>query len=427
MLHRCMLALALLLPSQSAFAAVSYKWDVSLETLDFLLHREDFTINDQETLASAFTLKYDDEKHFQLLLKPRVRIDFLDPERNRYLPNESFFKIYGDQTEFAAGLQLRSWGVSNSFNPTDMINRKDYGDNFFIPEKLGDVIVSLKHTLPKVGAFEDVSMEFLALPWFLETPMPSVDSRFAVAGTVSGLSFTRYDVQDDPDLLESLGAGLRVAGSIKGWDTELLFYHGPEKQPTFFMLIDPSLNLRAVPFYYLVDMVGTNISKSAGAFVLHLESAFKITELNAVKNHAVPFTTTDVIPNNYWQFVPGIDFTQDGVFGGGTLVWTLEYLGEDDVGVIFEEFRPFKSDVFFGFRYEFNNTRLMRFQAGVMKDVLNQEMVIQTQFHTNLVKGLGLDFESVVLNQDSDANAPMSLFANNSYLGLNLNYSLCGN
>jgi len=415
-------AVFVILPS-FVLAADSYQFDLSYESLNFLLNRNDYEINDQETVEAAFTYKYDNEKHFLLFLKPRFKWDFLDHERNRYWPNETYLKFYGKNSEVSAGFQLRSWGVANSFNPTDVINRKDFGDNFFVPEKLGDMLFAFKNTTPKIGIFEDVSFEFIGLPWFLQTPLPGVNSRFAVAGTISGFRFTQYDVQDTPDFWRSLGAGFRVSATTGSLDTDVLLYHGPEKQPTFFMMLDDNFSLRAVPYYYDIDMLGFNIAKSAGAFVWHLESALKITEFNPVKNHAIPFSSTDVVPNTYLQFVPGVDYTFDGVFGGGTWIWTLEYLGEDNTSVVVEEFRPFKSDVFLGFRYEFNNPKLTRLEAGILKDVFNQEMIIKSQFHTSLVGALGLDVEAIVLNQDSDPEAPLSLFENNTYVALKLGYA----
>lgn len=411
--------------SWPVLASLDYQWDVSFENVNFLLSREKYKVNDQETVSTSVLFKYDDHQHWQLVLKPRLKLDFLDSERNRYIPNESYLKYYSQNSELTLGLQIKGWGISNAFNPTDVLNRKDLGDNLLTAEKLGDLILNYKYSLAQLGPFEDVSMEFLSLPFFMATPLPSDESRFAIQGEASGFKFTRYTSQDYPDFINSLGFGLRLSGTVKSIDAELLFYHGPEKQPTFFVLLDESLRLRAVPYYYLIDMVGTNLSKSFGPFMVHFESAVKITDINAEKSHAVPFYFSDVVPNSYWQFVPGVDYTRDG-FSGATVVMSLEYLGENDVSENFEEFRPFKSDVFLGVRYEFNNTQLSRIQAGFIKDVLNSEMIIQSQFHTALFKGLGLDLEVLVINQDLDAVSPVSFFANNSYWGLNLNYALSG-
>lgn len=409
-----------------AKTSVSYQFDIAFESLSFVLNRSDYDINEQETLDASFEFEVDNEKNFKLFLKPRIRWDFLDNSRNRYLPNESYVSFYGDQFEISGGVMVKKWGISNSFNPTDVINRKDLEDNFFTPETLGDVMVSFQYSIPQAGAFQDLTFELIGLPYFQETPLPDNDSRFAIAGSASGFAFTRFGDQELPDYENSWGAAARVAATVASTDVELNFYHGPEKQPTFFLLFDNAFNIRARPFYYTVDMVGLNSATSAGPFVFHLEVAYKITQINDPRNHEVVIYTTDVIPNDYVQFVPGVDYTLDGFLGGGTLVFTLEYLGEDDHSVILEEFRPFKNDIFFGLRYELNNTKLTRLEAGVLKDLTNQEMIVKYEFSTLLIDNLKLNVHGIVLNQASDPQAPLSFFENNTYVAAQLSYSFGG-
>jgi hypothetical protein len=417
-----------ILPTKPAFAEykIDYNATVAFEHLSFLLNRPDYTINEQETLNLDFGFVYDNYKNFYINLHPRLRIDFRDYSRNRYLPNEAYLKFYNDYLEVNGGFQLRTWGVSNSFNPSDVLNRKDLEDNYYVPDKLGDVMVGFKAVIPNLGFMSDLTFEIIGFPYFQPTPLPENDTRFALQGNVGGVSFTRSDEQEYPELKNSFGGAASISATIKSSDISLHYYHGLEREAGFYLALDESANLRLTPFYYTIDMVGMNTETSIGKFIFHTESAFKITRANEPRFHELPLlSSSDVIPNDYFQFVVGLDFILNNVFGGD-LTLTLEYLGEDDHEIILEEFRPFKNDVFFGLQYQLNNTRLTQFQVGVIKDLDSQEMITQFAASTKIVKELKLSIEGVIVNQSDNADLALSFIENNTYVLGSLSYTFGG-
>lgn len=402
---------------------LEWKAEASFESLSFLLHRQDYGVNEQETLSASFEFIYDNDHNFYTKLKPKIRFDILDHNRNRYIPDELFIKFYNNSLEFSAGLQLMTWGVSNSFNPTDVLNRKDLEDNFYRPEKMGDLIFGFKGVVPSAGHFSDLTFELLFLPLLQKTPLPESDNRFTVDGSTNGVSYTLNDYQETLEYPHALGGAFRFSGTYKAVDFSFHFYHGPEKQPGFYLLLDNNANFRLTPFYYMIDMLGLNVAASVGKFVFHVESAFKITRLNEPKYHELPLiVSSDVIPNDYVQFVPGVDYTINNVFGGDVIL-TLEYLGENDHSVILEEFRPFKNDLFLGVQYNLNNKLQTEFKVGLMKDLSNKELITMIEMSTLVVGDLKFGLESVIVNQDSNPDAPLSFFENNSYLLGRLSYS----
>ncbi len=398
--------------------------DIGLEDRSFVFARDTHAINDQPAVDASFGFIYDNQKNFLINLRPRVHYDALDLSLLRYVPNEAYLKLYNEHWDFSVGMQTVSWGVARSYNPTDVMNRKDLAYNFYDPPKLGDPMVRLKFNAANVGAFSELSLEALAIPYLLETPLPSDDSRFAIAGSAGGISYTKADFQIVPSYARSVSAAIKAGASIKSTDVSVILYHGPERTPSYYLFLDNTLNLRAQPFYYNIDMVGLNVASVFGPVTLHGEASFKSTWFNDEQRHEIPLVdTSDAVPNSYAQFVTGVDYTFDGVFKKGTLILSAEYLGEDKHSSIFEEFRPLKNDVFVGLQFLLNDVRSTEVKAGVIKDLGNREMIVKLEGSTKIYKELKLTIGGMIINQDPNLNLPLSYFDNNTSVYTNLSYS----
>ncbi len=422
--YRLILSLfVLLLIPQTAFPFIEYKITPSFENRNFVLNRDNYHVNDFETLETQLEFTYDNEEKIKLFLHPRFKIDFLNSHRNRYLPLESVVTLYGKTFELSAGLEKISWGTANSFNPTDVINRRDFEDDYYDPEKEGEVIVSFQKTIDQAGPFSELAFWGALLPFFQEAPLPENDSRFSLAGSAGGIPYTLFDDQDELGYPENLGGALKISTTLKNTDLAVHYYHGPNRDPGFFLMIDSEGALRLSPFYYLIDMIGLNTESTIGNWGLHLESALVITSVNDTKPHDIPFEENNAIPTHHLQFVPGVDYTFHDFFGKGELKLTLEYLGEENHETTLRDFRPFKNDLFSGFQYDFNNSRLTHIKMGVIKDLGNREMIGKFEFSSKLVKELKLEVEGVWVIRDSDAQTPLSVIDNNSSVMTRLSYA----
>lgn len=418
-----LLALSVLVCPSPLFARTEWTAGASFENLNYLIHRSAHGINDSETLEGDFKFTYDDEKNFRAILHPTFRLDFLDFSRNRYLPNESYLVFYTPRLEVKAGLDVIRWGVSNSFNPTDLINRRDFEYNFYDPEKMGELLVSLKSTFPRVGPVDELTAHFLLLPLFQKAPLPELDTRFPIQGRANGVPYTVTDDQETPEYPEAVGAGLHLKGTLRGADLALFYYHGPERDPGYSLLIDSSGALRLEPFYYAIDAVGGNVEIPAANFLFHLESVFKSTGSNGSKQHEVAFEETDAIPNSYAQFVPGADYTFTRGLGGGEIEATVEYLIDTDQGENLRNFRPFQNDLFVGSRLRLNDRRDSKIEVAVIKDLTNREAVFLFEGSTKIYKELRTALKGVIVNRDPSHTTPLSFFDNNSHLVFKFSYS----
>ncbi|MBX7148019.1 hypothetical protein K1X76_02950 [bacterium] len=406
---------------------LDYKADLAFQNQHYFFSRSEHPINDQLNFEAEFGFLYDNRDNFLVNIKPLFYFDALDVNRMRYIPNEAYLKYYTNNIELSAGFQMVPWGVSRSFNPTDVMNRKDLERNYYRPERLGDPMVGFRYTNPQLGFLSQFGVDVYVLPVFMETPLPKFDSRFSLDNQAMGAAFTAFEEQEIAGYGRQIGAGLKVSGSIKATDISLHYYHGPERQPSFYLLLDNNLNLRIQPFYYTIDMIGFNVASVLGKFTLHAEAAYKITASNPEKPHQLPLANvSDAIPNNYFQFVPGVDYTFDGVFKTGTLILSAEYIGEDKHTNYFEEFRPLKNDIFLGTQFVLNDVRNTSFELGMMKDLSNEEMIVFFEAGTNVYKELRFTVGGSIINQDSDPDLPLSFFDNNTYVYSRLSYSFGG-
>lgn len=407
----------------------NYQAEIAFENLNFIFERDDFEINDQETLEAFFELTYDNEEFLYAKIKPRFRFDFLDHSRNRYLPNESYLQYYSEHVEITGGFQLISWGVSNSYNPSDVINRRDFEDNFYDPEKMGEMILSAKGIIDTAGPFEELTFQALVLPFFQKAPLPQLDTRFPLEGRTLFIPFSVTDEQDTPSYLASVGTGMRVSATVGAADMALSYYHGPSKNPAYSLKIDQTGRLKIKPFYYTIDSIAFNVEAAVKDFVLHLEAAGHITSANDKREHAlsVPgLLEDDAVPNSWGEIVPGFDYTFYNFAGKGSLRLSFEYLFSTERTVDLENFRPFQNDLFFGFQYDFNNTKGTRIEFGVIKDLGNKEAILISEISSRIYKGLKLAVGGVFTHRDGNLNSPLSFFENNSFFRTRLSYNFGG-
>lgn len=410
------------------FTKVKYNLETRFEDLNYLLHRADYTLNDHETLDLNGSLVLDNQQSFKVTLEPRFRYDFLDNNRIRFIPNNAYFLIYSEHTEFYSGLRTMTWGVSNFYNPTDVLNRKDYESNFYNPEKLGEVMVGAKFMAETFGSIKNPTIELIALPYLQETPFPKNNTRFAFKGTQQFIQFSLEDYQDISDnYFDNIGFATKLSGTIGSTDSSLLFYQGPDHDPAFYLRLHSDGSFRLTPYYYTVQMLGLNTETSLGEIVFHLETAYKITSMNAPKHHDVLIANDNVIPTNYFQFIPGLEHMWSGIFKTkGDLNLALEYLSEAGAAETFQETRPFKHDLFLGAKYSLNDKKITEFEMGVIKDILNQECVGLMRASTKLVKNVRLGTESILVVRDSADTSILSFFENNSYFSAYLSYNWGG-
>lgn len=386
----------------------------------FLYDRDNHTINEFQTLDSDYRISYDNQKNFEITLHPRVRIDFEDSSRNRYLPLDAYLSFYGESVDFRMGLQRITWGNGGIFNPTDVINRPDLEGNYFIREKLADPIVSLAWSTDRISGLNEMGFELVTVPYFWQTPLPDNDSRFALAGEQNSISYNLLGNQEAPSYFKSIGYGLRFYLSADAIDFDMIYYHGPDRSPGFALEVDSNGALRLAPFAYNIDLIGTNFSWVAGDWKLRATSAYKITAWNDSRPHDIQPVANDAIPENSWHYAAAIDYTLPKT-GNQNLIMTLEYMGvlQDQNGY----FNPnaFQNDLLFGVQYSHEGARQVQAMAGVIKDLGSKEWLTLSETSMHIAHGIRFGAQFFTIHK-SDGSA-FDLFDNNSFVKTYLSYT----
>jgi hypothetical protein len=375
---------------------------------------EDDNVDLMGELDSTFALS----RALRLRQHLRVAIDPLEPPRNRYEPYDAYVEYTADSWTLLAGQLIESWSAVEMFSPADLLNRRDVERNFYDPEKLGELMVRLRLSLPEGGWIRQPTFSLYALPLFRRTPLPTNHDRFR-------FDITGDDVGDlsNKTIEPSFDAGFaaRATATIGRADLALFYYGGPGRIPSF--ALDPRYQApRLTPVYYRADSVGASAQWALGPWVLKGETVYTMTSASGL-----PGSFKGAVPESYFQYVVGMDRTFTDVLGKNEVTVTLEYSGEDNPRVTsITGLRPFKSDFFVSARWQFNDQRRSQIQAFLAADILKSEQLWLVDFQTTLHGNLKLLIEGQFVNR-GESNAPdhltvFGIFPDNTNLRVALRY-----
>lgn len=401
-------------PSTGESTAWSVRGHVEAGGRFFLNERDGGLVDDNVLLEGRvdFRLQLDDT---ELRLHPRLAIDPTLSSRNRYEPLDAYLEHSTPTWALLVGQAVENWAIVDTFNPADVLSRRDLERDFYDPERLGELMVRFRYFLPDVAALEQPALSLYLLPLHRETPLPSNRDRFRLDATGDN----RGDLRDDaivpsPDVAYAA----RLSATLGQADLFLFYFGGPSRIPSF--ELSPPGDL--TPVYYLVDMVGGGVQWALGRYLFKLEAAQTFTKRSGLRRSA-----RDVVPDDFFQYVVGVDRTFFDVLGRNEVTITLEYAGEDDPGdTDLTGLRPYKSDVFVGVRWAFNDPRRTELQVSVAADVRVDEQLWLVRFVTTLYKDLRLVLGGQLVNRAPDGRADrfttFNVFPNNSNVHVGLRY-----
>jgi len=195
------------------------------------------------------------------------------------------------------GLNTFTWGVTDVFNPLDIVNTRRYEDPL-ATDKLGAPSILLHTELP--GGV--ISMEGVYIPLQRQAILPGVNSRWlprnsfqsqsvqydGVAATILPPSSVDF-AYTDPQVLDNAlnnNVGARIEAHLPSLDLALIFFDGAAGMPaTDLQLsgavieVDPNVviaadpNIGITPVYYRQLVGGGNFTYALGDFIFRGEAA----------------------------------------------------------------------------------------------------------------------------------------------------------
>ncbi len=243
--------------------------DASLRSLNYVEKLSDNTNQNQEILRTNAQFSLKPNSHFRLRLRPGLQYDPLnlsDVEKFYAVFPEAWVEVRGGSLALQLGLNTLSWGVTDVFNPVDVVNPRIYFDPFNA-EKKGTPSLLLKWDA------SPVTVEAIYIPWQPPSDLPGENGRWLpreieVSKGPSPVQILlpqqiQYSYLPNQDIDAALTGnfGGRISYQGAGFDSSVIYFEGsptaPAIQPVLtgaavnlgsdiIFALDPNISLRPI-------------------------------------------------------------------------------------------------------------------------------------------------------------------------------------
>ena len=259
------------------FASVSLLWagdgtweskgEVSLESRLFSDDDNEATEDAGLGLFSRLETGYK-QGAFRLHVRGFARIDRQDESRDLAAIEEAWLSYKRGSWQARLGFQLLNWTATEAFHPADIINSRNLDSNIENPEKLGELMFTLRRKIHRGG------LTVYYLPRFEEPVLPESSSRlsFIPAGLTLGDALR---VDRGGRLVDDSWAdqwGLRFTQTAGDIDFSVFYLdHTDRLQPQFAISSGGILQ----PVYSQVKDMGLTYLQIIGDWIFKLEATHK--------------------------------------------------------------------------------------------------------------------------------------------------------
>jgi len=335
----------------------------------YVTDRDDGTADEQQLLEVQLEVDAHTDV-FDVFVHPRFLVDVLDTELLRYEPLEAYFDVGGRRWDLRVGQFVDSWGIADTFNPLDVLNRRDLGGNPIRPQPLGELGTRFRIHGTGGSVLGEPTLSAYAMPVWRATMFPTENSRYALPLDEEAL--VRPDFANG--FFGAVRADATLSTSVGSADVQIVGARGPERMPNFGF--GPQ---GLVPQYYGSWVAG-------GGFRAVPANSHLTLKAEAVYKRPYELDTpVDVLPEDYVQFAVGIDRAFSGLASPqDQLTLTVEYLGEAGGDEIENPLRPLGSDVAFRVAWDAGNFSRTSVEARGIVDVASADVIAEGVFKTQL-------------------------------------------
>ena len=251
-----------------------------------------------------------------------------------------------------AGKQIFDWSVTDTVSPADALSPRDLTD-FIRWERIGTPALDVR-----VGG--DTFVQFVYLPWFAPSRIPTGDNRWATL-LPEGVT---YAEQSSPRQEEGQFA-VRGGMTTGGFDFGASYFYGYSFSPLIRIVPLSSATFNAQPYYQRNQIVAVSVAGGVMGYNLRAETGY-IRQQNQ---------------DDFIQYVVGIDRDWSGLIRPTDSLYALaQYANELKIG------RDSLEDTGIDFRRVFNNSLL-----GKLKYTFTEprEWGIRCDWTANMSNGSG--------------------------------------
>lgn len=314
--------------------------------------------------------------------RPRMLVDLLDGDYQRFEPYEAYATIEGSDWNVRAGSFVENWGIVDTYNPVDVLNRRDFGSDLLDADRLGEMGVRFQSRVAGNETFGEPTVSIYALPVWQKTRFAPEDQRFAIG---MGNNTLDEDAGFEPSGDERLFLGARVQSTLTAdWlnaDLQLMIADGPSRFPSIELL-----GGGLAPVYYGATVVGAGIRAVPNEDALGSELAKYTLKAEVAHTSTYEFDgAPSQAPDDYTAWVFGVDRVFSGVFSDrDNLTATVEYARENGASDLQSSFRPFGNDLILRGFWEANDFERTSFEARALLDLDNHEVIGELLYETQL-------------------------------------------
>ncbi len=381
--------------------------------------------NDSQHLIEAeLEFELDLRENLTAYFRPRFLVDLRDPDADRFEPFEAYVTHEAGDWDLRAGLMVENWGIVDTFNPIDVINRRDFASDFLDADRLGELGVRWRRFFEGGDTIGEPTLSLYALPAFRRTLFPTENSRFSLGSP--GLAFDE-DGGDTPHGSDRAFWAARVQSTLTteaiNADLQFLVARGPDRFP----LLMPDGG-EFSPFYFGTTTIGGGLRAVPNAEVMgdFLSSLTLKTEIAFKEPYSFDGSPIDT-PDDYMQYVLGVDrLFPNLITDGDQLTATVEYAGESGASDMASLLRPFQSDFVLLGLWEAGDFSRRSLEARAILDTELDENIYEVIFEQQL-RALHEDLKLTVQLQVFDADDDEGLFSqlpDNTSLAIGLRFEL---
>jgi hypothetical protein len=284
-----------------------------------------------------------------LTVRPFYRLDPIDERRSHADVRRADYRLSLDHLQLGAGIGSVSWGVLESYRPTDIVNQVDFVEAPDGSAKLGQPYAEAAW----VG--ESASLRLYYLPYFRTRTFPGLRGRLRFPVTID---------TSEPIFESSLGAwqpsgAARFAVSKGDFDLGVSLFSGLSREPRFIVELTSG---RVAPRYDRMHQGSVDVQWTLGPFV--------------VKGEGFVRAWTDEL-RVFGGGGAGVDYTFFKLFGESDLSLATELLFDTRPITAAPTF--FEHDAFAGLRFALNDTASTELLAGAITDVLDLSTFARAQ------------------------------------------------
>ncbi|TQV68139.1 hypothetical protein FKG94_23910 [Exilibacterium tricleocarpae] len=391
----------------------------------YLRDRNSF-FNDEQMLATAeLELEFSLAGTVTGYVRPQLLVDVVDDNFQRFELFEAYLTYEQESWDIRLGQFVENWGIADTFNPLDILNRRDLGVSLLDSVRLGETGVRGRW-LWTGGIVGEPTVAVYFLPRFQITRFAPDRQRLGLGS--SDFAFDEKRGVEPTDRQEHFYA-LRFQStfnlSVLNADFQLVAAKGPDRNPFVTQLNTAAL----APVYYGNRMIGagvravpdfTGTADFLTGVALKLEMAYH----SPYKFDDTPIPALD----SYLSYVVGFDRVFYTILSDrDELTLTVEFAGEAGVSraesLAFS--RPFSRDIITRVLWQAGNFSRSSLELRGIYDLDNDEHVVEGTATTSLLRwheDLKVELSVLYINPATDQQGAFSQLPDNTSVSVTLRF-----